>query len=164
MWIVAGISNKDIWDIGMVERRSHVEYDWEPFERYVVKSSCSAQLKLSFSWQQKKVATNPDLPPFYRHTAAIIQNLWLSSEKGRQSWLKINFRDIRKNQKASTVPTRLRGLCKREEGGGIFFLMVSLFPLLRVISQQHQRASLLAGARSWSCSEPLVMRRQVASN
>lgn len=67
-----------------------------------------------------------------------------------QSWLKINFRDIRKNQKASTVPTRLRGLCERkrererEEGGGFFFLffslMVSLFPLLKVISQRHQRA------------------------
>lgn len=33
-----------------------------------------------------------------------------------QSWLKINFRDIRKNQKASTVPTGPRA-CVREEKG-----------------------------------------------
>lgn len=61
---------------------SRLQYDWEPFERYVVKSYCSAQLKLSFSWQQREVATIPDLPPSCSHTAAIIQNLWLSSEKG----------------------------------------------------------------------------------
>lgn len=33
----------------MEKTGSHVKYDWEPFERYVVKSSCGAQLKLSFS-------------------------------------------------------------------------------------------------------------------
>lgn len=42
--------------------------------------------------------------------------------EGMQSWLKINFRDIRKNQKACTVPTGPRA-CVREEKRreGIFF-------------------------------------------
>lgn len=152
---------------------SHVRYDWEPFERYVVKSYCSAQLKLSFSWQQREVATIPDLPQFSSHTAAIIQNLWLSSEKGMQSWLKINFRDIRKNQKASTVPTGLRGLCVREgesergreRGRDVFFFPHGFaFPFAEGNQPTAPESLLLAGARSWSCSEPLVMRRQVASN
>lgn len=132
-------------------------YNWEPFERYVVKSCRSAQLKLFYRWQQGEVATILVIP----RCTVILQQLFKIfdyPQRGDAIMAENQFQGHQEKSKSLQSANRAKGLCERREG--IFFLIiVSVFPLLRVISQQHQRALLLvrARARSWSCSELLVM-------
>lgn len=43
---------------------------------------CCEVILWRLSWQQGEADSIPAIPPFYSHTAAIIQNLWLSPQKG----------------------------------------------------------------------------------
>lgn len=118
-------------------------YNWEPFERYAVKSFCSAMLKLFYRWQKEEVATILVIIVEQSYCSNYTKSLIILKE-AMQSWLKINFRDIRKNQKASSVPTRPRACAREEKRADFFSRHCFSFPFLNAISQQHQRACCLS--------------------
>lgn len=100
-------------------------YNWEPFQRYAVKSYGSAQLKLFYRWQQGGSCHYSCYSPLYSHTAAIIHNLWLSSEKRcNHGWKSISGTSGKIKKPAQCQ----QGQGLVQEKGFLFFFFSSSFP------------------------------------
>lgn len=107
--------------------------------------------RLYCRWQQREICC---YSPFYRHSAAIIQNLWLSSERGcNHGWKSI-----------SRTSGKIKKLAQCQQGQGLvqekrrdFFPHHFNFPFAKGNQPAAPKSLLLVRARSWSCSELLVM-------
>lgn len=93
-------------------------YNWEPFQRYVVKSYGSALLKLFYRRQQGEVATILVIP----HCIVILQQLFKIFDYPQRSdaiMAENQFQGHQEKSKSQHSANRAKGLCERREG--IFF-------------------------------------------
>lgn len=131
------------------------------WEDDVAISYCSVQLNFFHRWQQGEVAARLAIP----HSSVILQQLFKIfdyPQRGDAIMAENQFQGHQENQKASTVPTRPRA-CAGEEKG--FFSHHRFgFPFAKGNQPAAPESLPLVRARSWSCSELLVMQSQVASN
>lgn len=139
-----------VWSLlNLVQNRSwHAQwnkwchaYNWELFERYIVKSYCSIQLKLFYRWQQGVSLVIPYCTVMRLQLFKIFDYL----QRGDAIMAKNQFQGHQEKSKKLAECQQGQGLVQRTRRDFFFLLIiVSDFPSLRIISQQHQRACCLS--------------------
>lgn len=92
-------------------------HNWEPFQRYAVKSYCRVQLKWSYI-----IARGNSHYPCYSHSTVILQQLFKIfdyPQRGDAIMAENQFQGHQEKSKSLNSANRAKGLCKRREE--IFF-------------------------------------------